>query len=200
MRKGYSARGGPFRVPLHLPLPSEIRAMRKRLGLTQAQVARSAGVSQPLVARIENATVDPRYSTLASVVDALNRAERKGVLINEVMTSPVTSIRTTDTVAAAIKVMQDKGISQLPVIAKGVPVGSLSDVSLVHALAGVKDAEELARVPVSRIMGPPFPMASPEMTVDQAYRLLEDHPAIVVLEKGKPVGIVAKSDLLSLVR
>jgi predicted transcriptional regulator len=30
--------------------------------------------------------------------------------------------------------------------------------------------------------------------------LLEDQPAILVMEKGKLVGIVAKADLLSLVR
>lgn len=187
-------------MPLYLPLPAELRALRKKLGLTQAQLAESAGVSQPLVARIENGTVDPRYSTLSSVVAALNRAERKGVLLAEVMASPVASVRATDTVAMAIRVMREKGISQLPVFAKGVPVGSLSDRSIVHALSEAASADELARTSVQGVMGPPFPMAGPDMSVEQAYRLLEDQPAIIVMDKGKPVGIVAKADLLSLVR
>lgn len=187
-------------MPIFLPIPAELRALRRKLGLTQAQVAEAAGVSQPLVARIENGTVDPRYSTLQAVVDVLNRAERKGVLLGEVMTASVTSVRVTDTVAVAIRVMREKGISQLPVVSKGIPVGSLSDRSIVHALSETPDADALARTQVGRIMGPPFPMASPEMSVEQAYRLLEDQPAIIVVDKGKPVGIVAKADLLSLVR
>lgn len=174
--------------------------MRKKLGLTQAQVAAAAGVSQPLIARIEGGTVDARYSTMRAIVDALNRTEHKGAIISEVMTSPVTSVRASDTVAVAIRIMRENGISQLPVLQKSVPVGSLSDRTIVHALSEVPDAEELARMQVQKIMGPPFPMASPEMSVDQAYRLLEDQPAIVVVQRGKLVGIVAKADLLTLVR
>ena len=200
MRNGYDCSGSCRSVPLYLPLPSELRALRKRLGLTQAQVANAAGVSQPLVARIENGTVDPRFSTLQSVVDALNRAERKSVLLSEVMTSPVASVRATDTVSAAIRVMREKGISQLPVLQKGMPVGSLSDRAIVHALSEATDAEALAKTLVQKIMAPPFPMAGADMSVDQAYRLLEDQPAILVVERGRPVGIVSKADLLSLVR
>jgi len=174
--------------------------MRRKLGLTQAEVARAAGVSQPLVARIENGTVDPRLSTLRAVVDALNDAERTGVALRDVMTAPVASVRTTDAVGAAIRVMREKGISQLPVLAKGVAVGSLSDRGVVHALSEAQDAEALAKMPVERIMGPPLPMAEPGTSVEQAYRLLEDQPAVLVVERGKPVGIVSKADLLSLVR
>jgi predicted transcriptional regulator len=187
-------------VPLRVPEPGEVRALRKKLGLTQAAVAKAAGVSQPLVARIENGTVDPRVSTFAAVVDALNRAERKGVLLREVMASPVTSVRATDTVSAAIRAMREREISQVPVMSKGASVGSLSDRGIVHALSEAQDADSLARTLVGDIMGPPFPMASPDMSVEQAYRVLEDQPAILVVDRGKLVGIVAQADLLSLVR
>lgn len=186
-------------MPIHLPLPAELKALRRRLGLTQAQVAKEAGVSQPLIARMENGSVDPRLSTLRAVVDVLERAQRKGVTLAEVMTTHVTSVRASDTVAVAIRVMREKGISQLPVLAKGVPVGSLSDRSIVHALSEAQDAEALARMPVSRVMGPSFPMAGPTTSVEQAYPLLEDQPAVLVVDRGKLVGIVAKADLLSLV-
>lgn len=187
-------------MALHVPLPTEVRALRKKLGLTQAEVARAAGVSQPLIARIERGSVDPRCSTMAAVLEALNKAERKGVLLREVMTVPVTSVKTTDTVASATRVMREKDISQLPVISKGASVGSLSDRGIVHALSEAEDADALARMTVGQIMGPPFPMAAPETSVEQAYRLLEDQPAILVVDKGKLVGIVAQADLLSLVR
>ena len=200
MRKAHAARASDARpMPLHAPLPSEVRALRKKLGLTQSAVAQAAGVSQPLVARIENGTVDPRLSTYVAVLEALNRAERKGVLLSEVMATPVASVRAIDTVSAAIKTMRELEISQLPVLSKGLPVGSLSDRQLVHALGEAQDAEQLAKRTVGEIMGPPFPVAGPDMSVDQAARLLEDQPAVLVMERGKLVGIVAKADLLQLV-
>lgn len=187
-------------MPLRVPLPDEVRALRRRLSLTQAQVANAAGVSQPLVARIENGTVDPRLSTFTKVLEALNRAERKGVLLQEVMTTPVTSVRATESLSSAIRTMREKGISQLPVLSKGLPVGSLSDRIVVHALSLASDADQLARQNVAEVMGQPFPTAAPDMSVDQAYRVLEDQPAILVMARGKVVGIVSKADLLSLVR
>lgn len=144
--------------------------------------------------------MDPRLSTFRAIVDALNRAERTGVVLRDVMTAPITGVRAGDTVGAAIRIMREKGISQLPVLAKGAAVGSLSDRSVVHALSEAQDAEALARMPVERIMGPPFPMAEPGTSVEQAYRLLEDQPAVLVVERGKVIGIVSKADLLSLVR
>ena len=187
-------------MPLHMPIPAEVRALRKKLGLTQATVAKSAGVSQPLIARIENGTVDPRCSTYGAVLDALNRAERKGVMLKEVMTAPVAAVKATDTVAMAIRAMREKEISQLPVLAKGISVGSLSDRLIVHALSEATDADALAKTQVGQIMGAPFPMAGPETSVEQAYRLLEDQPAILVVDRGKVIGIVSQADLLSLVR
>ena len=105
------------------------------------------------------------------------------------MTTSVTSVRVSDTVAVAIRVMREKGISQLPVLSKGVPVGSLSDRSIVHALSEAQDADALAKRPVGDIMGPPFPTAGPETTVDQAYPLLEDQPAVLVVETGANDGL-----------
>ncbi|MFA5862767.1 MAG: CBS domain-containing protein [Candidatus Thermoplasmatota archaeon] len=186
-------------MPLHVPLPSEVRALRRRLGMTQAEVAKSAGVSQPLIARMESGAVDPRASTLRAVLDAMNRAERKSVLLREVMTTPVTSVRVSDTVSVAIRVMREKGISQMPVLSKGAPVGSISDRTVVHALSEAQSADALARMPVGNIMASPFPMAGPDTSVEQAYRLLEDQPAVLVVERGKLVGIVSKADLLTLV-
>lgn len=187
-------------VPLHVPSAAELRATRLRLGLTQSEVAKAAGVSQPLIARMENESVDARLSTFRAVVDALNRAERTVVTLKDVMHAPVDVVRATDTMAEAIRLMREKSYSQVPVIAKGIPVGSLSERAVVHALAGARDAEALARAPVRDSMGPPFPTASPETSVDQAARLLEDQSALLVMERGKLLGIVSKADLLSLIK
>jgi predicted transcriptional regulator len=185
-------------MPLEVPSHAEIKTLRTGLGLTQAELARRAGVSQPLIARIEKGTVDPRLSTFRAVVEALNSVERGRVRLREIMTSPVATIRATDTVADATKLMRERSFSQLPVVLKGVPVGSLSERSVVHALASAQEPQAVARSPVRDIMGPPLPTADPDETVENAYRLLEEYPAVLVMDKGRVVGLVAKSNLLHL--
>jgi transcriptional regulator with XRE-family HTH domain len=47
-----------------------IRAIRRRQGLTQAQLARRAGTSQPVVSAYEHGRRDPGYETLRKLVEA----------------------------------------------------------------------------------------------------------------------------------
>ena len=57
---------------MELPTGDDIRTARKEKGLTQSELAERAGVSQPLIARIESDDVDPTIDTLYAVVSALN--------------------------------------------------------------------------------------------------------------------------------
>ena len=57
---------------MQIPTGEDIMAARENNGLTQAELAERAGVSQPLIARIESNDVDPTIDTLYSVVSALN--------------------------------------------------------------------------------------------------------------------------------
>jgi predicted transcriptional regulator len=57
---------------MQIPTGEDIRAARENNGLTQAELAERADVSQPLIARIESNDVDPTIDTLYSVVAALN--------------------------------------------------------------------------------------------------------------------------------
>jgi transcriptional regulator with XRE-family HTH domain len=51
--------------------PAELlRAVRRRQGLTQAQLARRAGTSQPVVSAYEHGRRDPTFATLARLVAA----------------------------------------------------------------------------------------------------------------------------------
>lgn len=54
----------------------QLAAARELLNITQAQLAEAAGVHQPIIARIEAGTVDPRPATIAKLQEAI---ERQGV-------------------------------------------------------------------------------------------------------------------------
>ncbi|MGQ0535888.1 MAG: CBS domain-containing protein [Methanobacteriota archaeon] len=182
-----------------LPSPEELRLWRQRLNMTQADLAKRAGVSQPLIARIEGGTVDPRYSTLRSVVRSLAEAEKSTAKLKDLMTSPVITVRAGDLVGRAIELMRKHSFSQLPVLNKGVPVGSVSERVIVHQLAVTGSVQDLARRRVEEVMGPVLPMVDPDTSVDTVYRMVEEHPAVLVMERGRLVGLVSKSDVLELV-
>lgn len=187
-------------MPADIPTPEDLRRWRQTLGLTQAEVARRAGVSQPLIARIEKGTVDPRLSTLRSVVQALSTAERGAVRLRDVMTAPVVTVKATDPVHLAIEVMRKHGFSQLPVVHKGTPVGSLHERHIVHWLHGARDPAALHALPVRDLMGPGFPTVGPETAVEHVYGMLDEHSAVLVVERGRLLGLVARSNLLPTAR
>lgn len=47
-----------------------IRTVRRRRGLTQAELARRAGTSQPVVSAYEHGRRDPTYATLRRLIEA----------------------------------------------------------------------------------------------------------------------------------
>jgi transcriptional regulator with XRE-family HTH domain len=57
--------------PLSKSLGSTIRDRRKKLGLSQAQVAELTGKTQSQIARLENGLADPRISSVVQVSRSL---------------------------------------------------------------------------------------------------------------------------------
>ena len=58
---------------MRLLKPSEIRARRLELGLTQVQLAKLAGVTQAYIAKIEAGTADPTVSILEKILETLEK-------------------------------------------------------------------------------------------------------------------------------
>jgi len=57
-----------------ISMPSVLQDARTRTGYTQGKLADAAGVSQPLISRIEREDVNPKSSTLRSLFDQLESA------------------------------------------------------------------------------------------------------------------------------
>lgn len=60
---------------MQIPTGDKLRAARKTYGMTQSEVADRAGISQPLLSRVENKDVDPTLLTLHRIAQAINRSE-----------------------------------------------------------------------------------------------------------------------------
>lgn len=181
--------------------PTEIRALRAKLGLTQAQLAELAGVTQAYIAKIEAGTTDPRVSTLEKILTALERARvEKRVTAGQIMATPIISVRPNDKIEKAIRLMESYNISQLPILDGATQVGAISETTIMRKIADGEDMFKLVRRNVEETMDNPFPSISKDTDIDTVYHLLEHNPAVLVIDRGRVVGIVTKADVLKLVK
>ena len=180
--------------------PSEVKMARIRAGLTQAKLAELAGVTQAYIAKIEAGEADPRVSTLEKISLALERATTGGrrTTVEELMSSPIISVKPHDKIEQAIRLMLSNDISQLPVLEGGVQVGSISETTFIHRITSGEDISKLLKRSVTEMMDNPFPTVSKDANIEVAYHLLEHEPALVVVDYGKPIGIITKADVFKL--
>ena len=138
----------------------------------------------------------PRPDAGVRVVGDVLR-EKSGGLPDLVHTHP------NETVAQAVEILREYGVSQMPVVRAEPPVmaaevvGSVSERGLLGALfshrAGPAD-------PVATVMEQPLPTLGATEAVGGAVALLVDADALLVLDDGHPVGVLTRQDLLGDVR
>ncbi len=98
------------------------------------------------------------------------------------------------TVAETIELMQARGISQVPVLENGQPVGSVQEVTLARVL---HDQQDPARVTVGEIMARPLPTLDVRTHLDEAFRLLlAGHTGVLAVQDGQVVDIITRIDLI----
>lgn len=132
------------------------------------------------------------------------------IAVNEWMASPVATIKPRDSVLVARERMERRRINQLPVVVRGKLVGIVTDRDLRDAFPSVlsipgrrrgrrrRPVAELRDVPVDEVMTRNVLTLSPERTILDAARVMrrERVGALPIVDRGKLVGILTRSDLL----
>lgn len=105
-----------------------------------------------------------------------------------------------ETIAEAVAILQEYGVSQMPVVRAEPPIvaaevaGAVSDRALLDALyAGTARLTD----PVEEHMSPPLRTIGAGEDAREAVHLLEEVDAVLVQEDGKPVGVLTRQDLLA---
>ena len=108
----------------------------------------------------------------------------------------------TETVAEAINILREYGVSQMPVVRAEPPVmaaevaGSVSERALLDSLfAGTAKLADQ----VEAHMSPALPMIGASEGVGEAIAALEKDDALLVQEDGRPVGVLTRADLLTFI-
>jgi predicted transcriptional regulator len=91
--------------------------------------------------------------------------------------------------------MNDLGLTQLPVLEEGKPVGSLREN---RALAKVVRNRHLLESPVSEVMEESFPTVDVDASAYDVTHHLQSSPAVLVEEYGRITGIITRHDVLDL--
>jgi len=98
-------------------------------------------------------------------------------------------------VGDALGKMNEMGLTQIPVLEDGRPVGSLREN---RVLAKVVRNLELLESPVSEVMEASFPTVDVDASSNEVTRRLQSSPAVLVEEYGRIVGIITRHDVLDL--
>jgi cystathionine beta-synthase len=106
-----------------------------------------------------------------------------------------------ETVRAAIDLLREYEVSQLPVVSAEPPIalGEVAgSVRERHLMARAYDDPSILDRPVSEVMDEPLPMVGIGEPIDDVVRRLEASGAVLVLDGGRPTGIITRSDVLEL--
>ncbi len=104
-----------------------------------------------------------------------------------------------ETIGSAIAILREYGVSQMPVVKHEPPVmaaeviGAVMERDLLDAVFADRAALDH---PLGERMSAPLPMVGSGEPLPVALAALETASALVVLDDGKPVGIITRSDLL----
>jgi cystathionine beta-synthase len=106
----------------------------------------------------------------------------------------------TETIAEAVHILQEYGVSQMPVVRAEPPIvaaevaGSVSERALLDALFSghAKLVDQ-----VEDHMDAPLPTIGSNEPVSDAVSELEGADALLVQEDGKPIGVITRQDLLA---
>lgn len=182
-----------------LPLQDVVRQVRRQritLGLTQAELAKASDTSQSLIAKLERGRLSPSYEVVRRILEALDRrAASDDETAADLMHGAPIFAEPAEPLGKALERMKEKGFSQLPVVDRGQPVGSISESAILGRLEEGVDLDALKRQPVRFSMRASFPTVEPATRRRTLVELLRDHEAVLVVREGRMVGVITKSDL-----
>jgi predicted transcriptional regulator len=184
-----------------IPTGEELRKLRTRRGLTQSELARLAGVSQSLVARLEAGSVDPRVSTLEKILKILTSVPSVRYA-SDIMTSPVVTVDFEDKVRVAVELMRKRDISQLPVMLRGRAVGAIEEEKILKKLiASITNPERVYDAKVGDLVSSVYPSVPSNASLTEVADLLSrGHSGVLVIDGSELRGIITKIDVITALR
>jgi CBS domain-containing protein len=199
----------PIREAWKLMLEKQVKAapVTDRAGkvvgiLTDEDLLERAGVQQRLSVAIR--------MDASEINQELQAMENSPLTVADVMTKPVVTIFSDETLGVATSRMVKSGLKRLPVVnAKEKLVGILSRLDILRQVANSPFSLPAAHLPagtlkiVRDIMSANIPMVSQDddlSSIIEKFSKADSHRLIVVDSEGKAVGLISDSDVIARVQ
>jgi len=119
--------------------------------------------------------------------------------VGSVMSKDVITICSDETVASAAKIMSENSVSCIVVADNETVVGILTETDFLKRVA--EREKDFDRIKAREIMSAPVESISPNLSVPDAVRIMDDKhiKRLPILEKKRLVGIVTQTDLVRVV-
>jgi len=183
----------------NLPTLSEIKRLRKKLNISQKDLALELKLTQSTISRIESGLIDPPYTKFKMIYEHLEKEQSKRKnskrYAKDIMTNDIKFIKPDSSIREAVELMNEHGISQLPIIENKFNYGSLTSKKIQKYIT---DNPKIINMDVSLIKELPFPEIDKNWNVKDISDLLLQYPAVLVKENNIYIGIITDSDLLRL--
>jgi len=118
------------------------------------------------------------------------------ILVRDIMTRNVKTVRTDDTVLDAVQKMNKFNIGSVIVMNNTRPVGIITETNIMRRI--VEPRMDAATVWAKDIMSSPLTFIEPNATVEEAAKIMVEKniKKIPVVEGGKLQGILSSSDIV----
>lgn len=115
--------------------------------------------------------------------------------LGHVMSSPVTTMNSTDTLRVAAEIMVKQDIGSVVVLEGKTPVGIVTERDITKQ---VIKGDDVLKKQVKQVMSKPLVTASPGMSVQQAFELMLKNKIrrLPILDGNSLVGIVTSKDIM----
>ncbi len=174
---------------------SGLRRRRIALGIPLRELARAVGRSDATVSRVERGQIRPSYELVEKIDGYLQHREGLAtprLTVGDVMNRALVTVEPAAPLATAAQRMEAGGFSQLPVVESGRVIGSVSETTVLRALA----QPQARRARVADALEPAYPVVDEGFPADLLPPVLGRYPAVLVMHRGELRGIVTKADLI----
>lgn len=115
--------------------------------------------------------------------------------VNELMTKPVVTLSSNDSVERAATLMKEHNVGSIPVCDGSTIKGIVTDRDIT--LKSVASGKDTKRQPVNEVMTTNIITGSPNMNLDEVSRIMSDNQIrrLPIVDNNNLVGIIGLGDL-----
>ena len=176
-----------------LPSLKTIKVERKKMNMTQKQLASMTGVSTSMINQIESGRCKPSYDTAKKIFECLAKAEGQASThtAGDICSEKIVRLAPNYTINDAGKKMEEKKIDQIPIF-DGDKLKGLITINIVAEYTERKDTK------IKNVMEPKPTVLDSETPANALSQLTRISGCVLVEKNDKIIGIITATDILKM--